>query len=714
MVRLGMKKALLILLLGCLLFLSFRYGLTDYLSFDYIKSNSNLIQSKFDQNPVLFMASFFIVYVFVTALSIPGAAIMTLAGGAFLGLTSGVIVVSFASTIGATLAFLVARFLFQDFFKNKYREKFNSINNGVEKEGDIYLFGLRLVPIFPFFLINILMGLTNYKTWKFFLVSQIGMLPGTFAYVNAGTQLANLESPSGVLSPSFLVSFALLGVIPLIFKSFLNILKKRKVYKGWKKPKSFDYDIVAIGAGAGGLVSSYIGAAVNAKVALIEKHKMGGDCLNTGCVPSKAIIKSAKVANIIKNAEKYGITVDDSKVNFQNVMTRIQKIITKIEPHDSVDRYTKLGVDCISGEAEVLSPWEVKVNGNVLSTRNIILATGAGPVVPPLPGLADAKVITSDTIWDLKELPKKLVVIGGGPIGVELAQSFKRLGSEVTVVEAAPSILVREDSDVSKIVIEKLIEDGVKIYTNHKAVRFIKNGDKEILVAQTAGKEIEIEFDYCLVALGRKANTNIRGLEKLALGISKTSTFEHDEYMRTKFPNIFVVGDCAGPFQFTHTAAHQAWYAAVNALFAPLVSYKADYRVVPWCTFTEPEIARVGISETEAKAQGIAFELVHYNLSDLDRAIAEDEDFGLIKVIVAKGTDQILGVAIVSTRASELLGEFTLAMKHKIGLNKILGTIHAYPTFPEAIKYTAGEWKRAHKPEKILRYLKKFHAWRRG
>jgi dihydrolipoamide dehydrogenase len=709
-----MKKALLILLLGCLLFLSFRYGLTDYLSFDYIKSNSNLIQSKFDQNPVLFMASFFIVYVFVTALSIPGAAIMTLAGGAFLGLTSGVIVVSFASTIGATLAFLVARFLFQDFFKNKYREKFNSINNGVEKEGDIYLFGLRLVPIFPFFLINILMGLTNYKTWKFFLVSQIGMLPGTFAYVNAGTQLANLESPSGVLSPSFLVSFALLGVIPLIFKSFLNILKKRKVYKGWKKPKSFDYDIVAIGAGAGGLVSSYIGAAVNAKVALIEKHKMGGDCLNTGCVPSKAIIKSAKVANIIKNAEKYGITVDDSKVNFQNVMTRIQKIITKIEPHDSVDRYTKLGVDCISGEAEVLSPWEVKVNGNVLSTRNIILATGAGPVVPPLPGLADAKVITSDTIWDLKELPKKLVVIGGGPIGVELAQSFKRLGSEVTVVEAAPSILVREDSDVSKIVIEKLIEDGVKIYTNHKAVRFIKNGDKEILVAQTAGKEIEIEFDYCLVALGRKANTNIRGLEKLALGISKTSTFEHDEYMRTKFPNIFVVGDCAGPFQFTHTAAHQAWYAAVNALFAPLVSYKADYRVVPWCTFTEPEIARVGISETEAKAQGIAFELVHYNLSDLDRAIAEDEDFGLIKVIVAKGTDQILGVAIVSTRASELLGEFTLAMKHKIGLNKILGTIHAYPTFPEAIKYTAGEWKRAHKPEKILRYLKKFHAWRRG
>ncbi|MBY0517552.1 MAG: FAD-dependent oxidoreductase [Bacteriovoracaceae bacterium] len=694
--------------------MSFKYGLTDYLSLNYIKENSGLILGYYEHNPLLFISAFFTLYVLITALSLPGASIMTLAGGAFLGLSKGVIVVSFASTIGATLAFLVARFLFQDFFKTKYREKFNSTNNGVEKEGDLYLFGLRLVPIFPFFLINILMGLTNYKTWRFFVVSQVGMLPGTFAYVNAGTQLASLESASGILSPSFLLSFALLGLIPLVFKSFLNILKKRKVYKGWKKPDTFEYDIIAIGAGAGGLVSSYIGAAVNAKVALIEKHKMGGDCLNTGCVPSKAIIKSAKIANIIKNSEKYGITVEGSRVNFENVMSRIKKVIKKVEPHDSVQRYTDLGVHCISGEAEVLSPWEVRVNGKVLSTRNIILATGARPLLPPIPGLSEAKFLTSDTIWDLKELPRKLAVLGGGPIGVELAQSFKRLGAEVSVIEAAPRILVREDEDVSKIVIEKLIEDGIKIYTNHKAVKFLKRDGQEVLVAQSAEKEIEIEFDYCLVALGRKANTNIPGLDKLALGISKTSTFEHDEYMRTKYPNIFVVGDCAGPFQFTHTAAHQAWYAAVNALFAPLVSYKADYRVVPWCTFTEPEIARVGISETEAKDQGIAYELVHYDLADLDRAIAEDEDYGLIKVIVAKGTDQILGAAIVSTRASELLGEFTLAMKYKIGLNKILGTIHAYPTFPEAIKYAAGEWKRSHKPEKILRYLKKFHAWRRG
>jgi pyruvate/2-oxoglutarate dehydrogenase complex dihydrolipoamide dehydrogenase (E3) component/uncharacterized membrane protein YdjX (TVP38/TMEM64 family) len=708
-----MKKLLLILLLGLVVFFSLRLGLADYLSLDYIKANSAKILGYYEENPINFILGFFGLYVLVTALSLPGALIMTLAGGAFLGLAKGVLVVSFASTIGATLAFLVARFLLQDFFKTKYRAKFDNINNGLEKEGDLYLFGLRLVPIFPFFLINILMGLTNYRTWKFFIVSQIGMLPGTFAYVNAGTQLANLESASGILSPTFLFSFALLGIIPIVFKSFLNLLKKRKVYKGWNKPRTFDYDLIAIGAGAGGLVTSYIGAAVNAKVALIEKYKMGGDCLNTGCVPSKAIIKSAKIANIIKNSEKYGISVDGSKVNFENVMDRIKKVIKKVEPHDSVERYTELGVHCISGEAEVLGPWEVKVNGKVLTTRNIVLATGATPLLPPISGLSDAKILTSDTIWNLKELPKRLAVLGGGPIGVELAQSFQRLGSEVTVIEAAPRILMREDEDVSKIVIEKLIDDGVKLYTNYKAVKFIKRDGKEILVAQTGDQEAEIEFDYCLVALGRKANTNIPGLGKLALGISKTSTFEHDEYMRTKYPNIFVVGDCAGPFQFTHTAAHQAWYAAVNALFAPFVSFKADYRVVPWCTFTEPEIARVGISETEAKAQGIAFELVHYDLSDLDRAIAEDEDYGVIKVIVAKGSDQILGAAIVSTRASELLAEFTLAMKYKIGLNKILGTIHAYPTFPEAVKYAAGEWKRSHKPEKVLRYLKTFHAWRR-
>ncbi len=709
-----MKKALLVLLLGVLIALSFKWGLTDYLSIDYVKGNSEAFRNSYARDPFFFSLAYFSLYILITGLSLPGASIMTLAGGAFLGLYHGMIIVSFASTIGATLAFLAARFLFQDFIKAKYAENLARINAGVEREGSLYLFGLRLVPVFPFFLINILMGLTDFKAWRFFLVSQVGMLPGTFAYVNAGTQLAKLESVSGILSPSFVVSFALLGVIPILLNSVLKVLRKRRIFKGWSRPRSFDYDVIAIGAGAGGLVSAYISAAVNAKVALIEKHKMGGDCLNTGCVPSKAIIKSAKVANLIKNSQKYGIEVQSSEANFTKVMARIKKIISKIEPHDSVERYTELGVHCISGEAEILSPWEVRVNGQVHSTRNIILATGAKPLLPPIPGLADARFLTSDTIWELRELPKRLVVLGGGPIGVELAQSFQRLGTQVTMVEAGPQILPREDSDVSSIVVEKLLSEGVRIYRNHTAVRFMKKNDQEILVAESHGQELELAFDYCLVALGRRANTKLPGLEKLKLDISKTGTFAHDDYMRTKYPNIFVVGDCAGPYQFTHTAAHQAWFAAVNALFAPLVSFKADYRVIPWCTFTDPEIARVGLSETEAKDRGIPHELVHYELSDLDRAITEDEDHGLIKVIVAKGSDQILGATIVSTRASELLGEFTLAMKHKIGLNKILGTIHAYPTFPEAIKYTAGNWKKAHRPEQVLRLLKWFHTWRRG
>ncbi len=709
-----MKKALLAILILGIVVIAVTMGLTDYLSLDYIKENAHILRNSYASDPVAFTVTYFFLYVLITGLSLPGASILTLAGGAFLGLSKGLVVVSFASTMGATLAFIVARFLFQDFFKSKYGEAFVRINAGVAREGSLYLFGLRLVPLFPFFLINILMGLTTFSTWRFFLVSQIGMLPGTFAYVNAGTQLGKLESVSGILSPAFIVSFALLGVIPLVLNGLLRALRGRRVYKGWKKPRQFDFDVIAIGAGAGGLVSAYIAATVKAKVALIEKHKMGGDCLNTGCVPSKAIIKSAKVAQLIRTSQKYGVDVEHAETNFPEVMARIKRIISKIEPHDSAERYTGLGVHCITGEAEVLSPWEVRVNGEIHSTRNIILATGAKPFLPPIPGLGDARILTSETLWDLTELPKKLLVLGGGPIGVELAQAFQRLGSTVSLVEAGPQILPREDTDVSDLVAQKLVNDGVRIYRNHAAIRFQKNLGQESLVARCNDQELELEFDYCLVALGRRANTKLPGLEKLSLELSQTGTFAHDDGMRTKYPNIFVVGDCAGPYQFTHTAAHQAWYAAVNALFAPLVSFKADYRVIPWCTFTDPEIARVGLSESEARAQGISYELVHYDLSDLDRAITEDEDYGLIKVLVAQGSDRILGATIVSSRASELLGEFTLAMKHNIGLSKILGTVHAYPTFPEAIKYTAGEWKKARKPERLLRYLRIFHAWRRG
>ena len=707
------KKISLVLILVLLIVLAKVFGVSDYLSFTFLKSQQSNLISFYEAKPLLMISGYFLVYVLATALSIPGATILTLGAGAIFGLGYGIAIVSFASSLGATCAFLVTRYLFRGGLEKKFSNQLKAFNDGVDKEGAFYLFTLRLVPLFPFFVINMLMGLTRMKALTFYGVSQIGMLAGTFVYVNAGTQLAKLESASGILSFNVLISFVLLGIFPLIAKKFTNSLKAKKVYAGFKKPETFDYNMVAIGAGAAGLVSTYIGAAVKAKVALIEKHKMGGDCLNTGCVPSKALIKSSKVAATFKKSDEFGIDPIDFKVNFQKVMNRVHRVIGEIAPHDSVERYTNLGVECIQGEAEIISPWEIKVGDRILRTKSIILATGAGPLIPKLPGLTSDMARTSENLWDLKELPEHLVVLGGGPIGCEMAQAFRRLGSQVTLIEAGDKILQREDEDVSSELTSRMTSEGVKILTLHKAIGFKLVGTQKIILVETRGKQIEIEYSECLLALGRRANTKMKGLDKLNLEISPSGTFVHDDYLRTKFPNVYVCGDCAGPFQFTHTAAHQAWYASVNALFSPFKSFKVDYRVIPWVTFTDPEVARVGLNEAEAKSKNIPYELTTYGLDDLDRAIAEGEAYGKIKVLTAPNSDKILGVTITGSRGGELLAEFVLAMKWGIGLNKILGTIHSYPTFPEAVKYLAGNWKKERKPEKILKMIEKFHAWRR-
>lgn len=709
-----MKKIVLVVIVIALFLTAHFTGLTSYFTFDELKSKQMELISYYEQHTMTMLLGYFVVYVLSTALSLPGATILTLGAGAIFGLWKGVVLASFASTLGATLAFLITRFLLRETIESRFKKQFDAINAGVKKEGAFYLFTLRLVPIFPFFLINMLMGLTQLSVIKFIFVSQIGMLIGTFVYVNAGTQLAQLESPSGILSPKLIGSFILLGLLPLITKKIIDAIKAGKVYHNFKKPKSFDYNVIAIGAGAGGLVTAYISAAVKAKVALIEKDKMGGDCLNTGCVPSKAIIKSGKVAHLIKNSSHYGLKSSSLDVDFKAVMERIHKVIQKIEPHDSVERYESLGVNCIKGEAEILSPWEVKVNGKVLRTKNIVLATGATPLVPPIPGLSEMDPLTSENLWSIQRQPRRLVVLGGGPIGCEMAQAFARLGSKVTLVEAGDRILSREDSDVSEEILKHFKRDGIEALTNHKATSFKKRGDLKILVAQGPSGEMEIEFDEILVALGRKAKTNIAGMEKLSLEVSSLGTFSHNEYMQTKYPNIYVCGDCAGPYQFTHVAAHQAWYAAVNALFSPFKKFKADYRVIPWTTFTDPEVARVGLNETEAKEKNIEVEVTHFAFEELDRAIAEGEESGFVKVITKKGKDEILGVTIVGSHAGELNAEFVLAMKWGIGLNKILSTIHAYPTFAESTKYVAGNWKKAHSPKTLLKIVETFHTWRRG
>jgi pyruvate/2-oxoglutarate dehydrogenase complex dihydrolipoamide dehydrogenase (E3) component/uncharacterized membrane protein YdjX (TVP38/TMEM64 family) len=692
----------------------FLLDLGQYLDLEYFKSRQAELDAFKERHPLTAAAVFFLVYVAVTGLSLPGATIMTLVAGAVFGLLWGAVLVSFASTLGATVAFLVARFLIGGTIQARFGDSLRKVNEGMQRDGAFYLFAMRLVPAFPFFVVNLVMGLTRIRTGVFYWVSQLGMLPGTLVYVNAGTQLAAISSLGDIASPGLLLSFALLGVFPLIARKGVDMARVRAVLRDFERPRRFDRDMVVIGAGAAGLVSAYIAAAVKAKVTLIEKHRMGGDCLNYGCVPSKALLRTAKFLAHARRSAEFGVRRCEVEVDFSDVMERVQRVVRAVEPHDSVERYTGLGVECIAGEARIATPYSVEVNGRTITTRCIVIATGARPFVPPIPGIDEVQPLTSDDVWSLRERPQRMVVLGGGPIGCELTQAFARLGTQVTQVEMAPRLLMREDPEIASMVLHGLREDGVEVLLEHKATAFRRDGERKVLVAEHAGREVELGFDTLLVAVGRVARVEGFGLEELGIPVSAQRTVEVNEYLQTRFPNILACGDVAGPYQFTHTAAHQAWYAAVNGLFGDIKRFRVDYSVIPWATFTEPEVARVGLNESEAREAGIAHEVSTFGIDDLDRAIADEEAHGVVKVLTVPGKDRILGVTIVGEHAGDLLAEFVLAMKHGIGLNKILGTIHTYPTLAEANKYVAGEWKRAHAPQRALAWLARLHAWRRG
>lgn len=713
------KKLIILTLIaaGVALFLAFDGH--QLLTLDNLQRHQAEINQWIAANTTTALLGFILIYILVTALSLPGAAIMTLAAGAFFGILYGVLAASVASTVGASLAFLAARFLLRDTLRRRYAETVRRIDRGIERDGAFYLATLRLVPVFPFFLINLAMGLTGMKLRTYALVSWLAMLPGTFVYVNAGTQLAQIETMGDVVSADVLLSFALLGLFPLIAKVVVGVIRRRRLYGRFQKPAHFDYNLLVIGGGSAGLVSAYIGAAVKARVALIERDRMGGDCLNTGCVPSKALIQSAKVADSIRHADCYGLEAVPVKGSFRNIMERVRRIIAEVEPHDSPERYRQLGVDCIFGEASFVSPWELDVvhrdgKRERLSARSIIIASGARPALPPIPGLKDMAPLTSDNLWQLEEQPERLLVLGGGPIGSELSQAFARLGSQVTQVEMGDRLLAKEDPDVSERILEQFRVEGIEVYLNHKAVEFVEDNGERVAVCEHQGEQVRIPFDRVLVALGRAANTASLNLEALGIEPERNGTLPTSEDMSVVYPNIFACGDVAGPYQFTHSAAHQAWYAAVNGLFGDFKRFRVDYRVLPWVTFTQPEVARVGLSETEAREQGVKVEVTRYDLGDLDRAIAESRATGFIKVLTRPGKDKILGAVVVGPQGGEILAEFTLAMKHGIGLNKILGTVHPYPTWNEAAKYAAGEWKRANAPQGILALLEKLHGWRRG
>jgi pyruvate/2-oxoglutarate dehydrogenase complex dihydrolipoamide dehydrogenase (E3) component/uncharacterized membrane protein YdjX (TVP38/TMEM64 family) len=696
----------------------FAFDLGRFLDFDTLKAAQGEIEAFRDARPVLATGVFFAVYVAVTGLSLPGATIMTLAGGAVFGLAWGLVLISFASTIGATLAFLIVRFIAREPVQRRYGDRLRAINAGVEREGAFYLFALRLVPIFPFFLINIVMALTPIRAWTFYWVSQLGMLAGTAVYVNAGTRLGQLEGPEGILSPVLIGSFALLGIFPLLARRVLGWLRGRRVYRGWQRPRRFDRNLIVIGAGAAGLVSSYIAATVRAKVTLVERHKMGGDCLNYGCVPSKALIRTGRLLQDIRRARDYGVQSAHAEFDFAAAMERVQRVIAQVAPHDSRERYEGLGVEVIEGSARLKTPWTVEITdaggkSRTLTTRAIVLATGAEPYVPPIPGLTEAGFLTSDTVWGLRECPRRLLVLGGGPIGCELSQTFQRLGAQVTQVGRNPRLLPREDPEFSRMLMTRFAEEGVELRLGVEARRVeVVDGEKRVVVAARDGAEQSIACDEILVCVGRSARLTGMGLEDL--GIRTGRAIEVNEFLQATYPNIYACGDAAGPYQFTHVAAHMAWFASVNALFGMFRRFRVDYSVIPWATFTDPEIARVGLSEEEARAKGIRYEVTTYGIDDLDRAIADGEARGLVKVLTPPGKDRILGVTIAGSHAGDLIAEFVLAMKAGLGLNRILGTIHIYPTMAEANKYAAGEWKKAHKPERLLGWLRRFHAWRLG
>ena len=708
-------RAALLLAVAAAIAAFFVFDLGRFLSLEFFAAQREAIAAFEEANPLLAAAAFFLLYVAVAALSLPGAALLTLAAGAVFGLAQGFVLVSFASSLGAACAFLIARYLLRDLVRRRFAGQLAAIDRGIEKDGAFYLFALRLVPAFPFFAVNLAMAVTPIRAWTFYWVSQAGMLAGTVVYVNAGVQLGQIDSLAGILSWPLLASFALLGVFPLLAKKLLDAFKARAVLRRFKKPRRFDANLVVVGAGSGGLVAALIAATVKAKVTLIERHRMGGDCLNTGCVPSKSLLRSAKMLSYAARAKEFGLASAQVEFDFAAVMERVQRVIAAIAPNDSVERYAGLGVDCVLGDATIVSPYEVRVGERRITTRNIVLATGGSPFVPPIPGLAEADCVTSDTVWELRELPPRLVVLGGGPIGCELAQAFARFGSAVTQVERNGRLLMREDEDVADVLQAQFAAEGVRVLASHVVERVeTENGAKRLLCRDAAGTAVAIPFDLILVATGRAPNTAGLGLEEVGVALDERGAVAVDEYLRTSVPTIYACGDVAGPYQFTHTASHQAWYAAVNPLFGPLKRFKADYSVIPWTTFTDPEVARVGLNEQDAERQGVAVEATRFHFADLDRALADGEGRGFVKVLTPPGKDRILGATIVGHHAGDLLAEFVVAMKWGLGLKKLMGTIHVYPTLAEAAKFAASTWRKRHAPEGLLDWVGRFHRWRRG
>jgi pyruvate/2-oxoglutarate dehydrogenase complex dihydrolipoamide dehydrogenase (E3) component/uncharacterized membrane protein YdjX (TVP38/TMEM64 family) len=745
-----LRLAALLLLAGSVAVLLIFFPVKQYL-FDLLE----WVRGMGAWGPVLLGA----VYILACVLFIPGS-LLTLGAGFVFGIVVGTITVSIASTLGATAAFLLGRTLARPWIEARvaHRPKFRALDEAVRRQGFKIVLLTRLSPIFPFNLLNYTFGLTRVSLRDYILASWIGMLPGTVMYVYLGTTLKTLADLAAGNVPTSVGQQVLFGA-GLVATVAVTVLITRLARKAlqeaippptrqteplahgdlampntvqvlpddvhnqtlvanvhprdWVNPQPQSrYNLVVIGAGTGGLVCAAGAAGLGARVALVEKHLLGGDCLNVGCVPSKALLRAARAYADVRDAAGFGVTVPPgAKVDFPAVMERMRRLRAGISPNDSAARFHSLGVDVFLGAAHFTGPDAVEVNGQTLRFARAVIATGGRPIQPPIPGLAEAGFQTNETIFSLMELPRRLAVIGAGPIGCELVQAFARFGSQTFLVGKQPQILPREDPDAAQLVETALQHDGVQLLLGHDLRRVERSGGERVLCLESPHGPKEIRVDDILVAVGRVPNVD--GLNLEAAGVAHDSRIgvQVDDRLRTTSPRIYAVGDVCSRYQFTHAADAMARLAIQNALF--FGGARLSALTIPWCTYTDPEIAHVGLYERQAQEQGIAVQTLTQPLDGVDRALLDGETAGFVRVHLRRGTDKILGATIVARHAGDMISELTLAMTGGLGLRTPARTIHPYPTQAEAIKKVADAYNRTRLTPFVKRMLDKWMAWTR-
>lgn len=691
----------------------FWFDLEQYLTLEMIQAKSGALRDQVQAHPWWAGSVFFAAYVALTVMSFPGTVVLTLLAGALFGLVGGTLMVSFASNIGALFAMLISRFLLRDWIQRRFAKQIASINRGLERDGAFYLFSLRLIPLVPFVLLNPALGLTRVSMWTFWWTTQAGMLPGHAIYVGAGRQLARIREISDILSPSLIGTLALLAIFPLAATKLLTLYKARKVYSGWQKPKSFEHNLVVIGGGSGGLTAARIAASMKARVALVERERLGGAALHSGSVPARALMRAANLHHTLRQGGTLGIRMH-TEVDFAEVMRQVRRTLDEAQGQVTAESSKTAGLEMVRGSAQLTSPWSVQVGNRTLCSRAIVIATGSHAIIPPIPGLEEVEPLTCENVWDLQQRPERLLVMGGEANACELAQAFQRLGCQVTLVVEGDMLLASAEPEARQAVTDALCADGVQVLLKVSPQRFEVAESERRLVCSIDEQNRFLAFDQVLLALGREAHLHDLGLEKLKLSTREDGSLEVDEYLATRYPNIYAVGAVTGPDSSFQSAKHHAWYAAANGLFSGFRRFMVSDRVVPRVAFTSPEIASVGLTEAQAKLAELEYEVTMLDLDSLEAAQMSIGNSGFLKVLTERGRDRIIGVTLVGDGASETLAVFVLAMKHKLGLNKLRRTVHINPTLAEASLAVAEAWRRAHTAKRSQTWAARLHRWRLG